>query len=110
MGSSAHTFLICLFRIDEGAFQLGVNFINQLQATVRKKGGVIQLRSDKPKFWSIVDGKDHNIEPNHLNPAVFEFNSIMLAGFPNSEDVQTWWNSDDVFKLLMWRECMEKIG
>merc|ERR1719401_806048 len=57
-----------------------------------------------------MDGREHNVEPNHLNPAVFDCNAVVILGFKSSSDVHGWWNSDEVFEILKWRSCMEKIG
>jgi len=106
----AWTFLVCLFKRKENMKLESMKFFDHFARTVRNRGGVIQLRSDKPQFWHIFDGKDNMVEPNHLNPAIFDFNCIVLAAFPSSEEVHTWWNSDEVFEWLKWREPVEKIG
>lgn len=39
-------------------------------------------------------------EPNHLNPAIFDCDSILVAGFWDLEQVHSWWASDEVVLLL----------
>merc|ERR1712232_838208 len=87
-----------------------MGFLDTLDKTVRGCGGNIQLRSQKPETWEFLDGKNHFREPNHLNPAIFDFDAITLAGFSSAEELHTWWNSDHLFNLLKSRDCIEKMG
>lgn len=103
-------FVICLFKRNDKDFITAQRFINNIEATVRDCGGNIQLRTDKPKDWEIFDGKDNFTEPNHLNPAIFDFNCLMVAGFRNTHDVYQWWNSDPMFEILKYRSPVEKMG
>lgn len=111
-GEQGDQFMVCLFRRnekdDEGCF----GFINALEDSVRQFGGRVQMRSDQPQDWDVVDGRDHFIEPNHLNPPIFDFNSVMVCGFPDSatETVNVWWNSDPVFQLMKKRHVIPKMG
>ncbi|CAK9018291.1 unnamed protein product [Durusdinium trenchii] len=57
-----------------------------------------------------MDGRDNFVEPNHLNPAIFDCDSILLAGFKDLEEVHSWWASDQVFELLKGRDTMEKMS
>lgn len=90
--------------------QAAARFINNVESTVRASGGNIQIRTDKPKDWEIFDGKDNFTEPNHLNPAIFDFGCILVAGFKTTHDVYAWWNSDPVFEILKYRSPVEKMG
>lgn len=106
-----HQFVICLFKKNEKLpFKEPLHFINAVEATVRDCGGNIQIRTERPKEWEIFDGKDNFTEPNHLNPAIFDFNSILVAGFRNTHDVYAWWNGDVMFQLLKYRTAVEKMG
>ncbi|CAE7503282.1 unnamed protein product [Symbiodinium natans] len=57
-----------------------------------------------------MDGKDHNVEPNHLNPAVFDFETVLVASFKDLEAVHSWWSSDQVFELMKQRGPLTKMG
>lgn len=103
-------FVVCLFKCNETDPHSGLAFIDDLEETVAKCDGKVQLRTDMPKDWEIFDGKDNFREPNHLNPAIFHFQSIMIAGFSSTKDVVAWWNSDIVFELLKYRTAVEKMG
>lgn len=103
-------FLVCLFRIHDHRRQEGLAWINQMMETIRRRRGFVQLRADKPTLWGVHDGKEHHVEPHHLAPAVFDFTTILLAGFNTNAEVQMWWSSDEVFHVLKSRDCIEKIG
>lgn len=105
-------YVICLFRRkEEGEVEESSSmFVNQFEQIVRDCGGIIQLRSDRPQDWDIYEGHDHLVEKDHLNPAIFDFNSIIIAAFDNSEEVHKWWDDDNIFKLLKTRTSIEKIG
>jgi len=105
-----HCFVVGTFRVHEHQMRQGTAWIDSLQTTIQRQGGLIQLRSDKPKLWTIIDGKDHNVEPHHLEPAVFDFTTIMLAAFPSTQDLQLWWSSDEVFDVMKQRHVVEKVG
>lgn len=106
----ADHFVICLFKTLDGAFNVAMKFVNEFEKTVRDCGGMVHLRADNPKSWEIFDGKDHFVEPNHLNPAIFDFNCISVLGFRSLEDLHTWWHSDEVHDVLSLRESVEKLG
>lgn len=103
-------FVVCIFKMEDSmkddAFRIFVAF----EEAMRAHGGQIQLRSFRPDHWEIYEGRDHHIEPNHLNPAAFDFDSIMLAVFPDSDTVHAWWSSDQVFEVLKNRTSMQKMG
>jgi len=104
------TFAICMLKRRPDCAEEGISFLDGLSESVRACGGNVQLRSNRPDTWEIVDGKNHFREPNHLNPAIFDFDAIVLAGFHSTEDLHTWWNSDQVFNLLKKRHPIEKMG
>ncbi|CAE8675651.1 unnamed protein product, partial [Polarella glacialis] len=106
----AEHFVILVFKKREDDTAAATQIINCLEDEIRAHGGKIQLRNDRPEQWEILDGQDNYLEPNHLNPAIFDFDTIMLAAFQSSEYVQTWWNSDAVFNLLKYRVSVEKMG
>eukprot|EP00425_Heterocapsa_triquetra_P030804 CAMPEP_0195116494 /NCGR_PEP_ID=MMETSP0448-20130528/112060_1 /TAXON_ID=66468 /ORGANISM="Heterocapsa triquestra, Strain CCMP 448" /LENGTH=263 /DNA_ID=CAMNT_0040153657 /DNA_START=25 /DNA_END=816 /DNA_ORIENTATION=- len=108
--AEADMFVVCMFRRAEGSGLAGLHFTSEFESTIRENGGNVQLRTDKPQNWDIIDGQDHHIEPNHLNPAIFDFNSLVLAGFNTAEQMHTWWNSDKMFELLKYRGDIEKMG
>jgi len=103
-------FLVCIFKMGEANQEEAAKFLEDFVATMRLRGGKVQLRSRRPQLWNVVEGLDHHVEPNHLNPATFDFNAIVIAGFTSTMDVHAWWNSNEVFELLKWRSSMEKIG
>lgn len=107
---TADYFVVCLFKRNEKVRDAAHDLINRVEAIVRDCGGNIQIRTDKPKDWEIFDGKDEFQEPNHLNPAIFDFNCILVAGFRNTHDVHAWWNSDPMFEILKYRAPLEKMG
>mmetsp|Transcript_25734 Transcript_25734/g.58564 ORF Transcript_25734/g.58564 Transcript_25734/m.58564 type:complete len:269 (-) Transcript_25734:70-876(-) len=106
----ADQFVCFLFRFKEKAQVEATQFVDRLIQSVRDRGGKLQTRSDNAKLWEVVDGGVHLEEPNHLNPAIFDFTSIALAGFSTLEEVQMWWNSDQVFNILKFRDPIEKMG
>eukprot|EP00440_Ansanella_granifera_P041836 gb/GFBE01045359.1/.p1 GENE.gb/GFBE01045359.1/~~gb/GFBE01045359.1/.p1 ORF type:complete len:265 (+),score=59.22 gb/GFBE01045359.1/:1-795(+) len=106
----AEHFLVALFKRRAGQERAARQIIGALEQGIRDYGGKIQLRSDRPANWSILDGKQHFVEPDHLNPAIFDFDTIMVGAFKTSERVHTWWNSDEVFELMKFREPIEKMG
>mmetsp|Transcript_31828 Transcript_31828/g.56180 ORF Transcript_31828/g.56180 Transcript_31828/m.56180 type:complete len:271 (+) Transcript_31828:98-910(+) len=110
VGVEVDQFVIILFKSNEADKMGALDFINRVEDSIRDWEGNIQLRTDKPKDWEIFDGKDHFREPNHLNPAIFDLNCIMVAGFRSTIDVHAWWNSDQVFSLLKYRSSIDKMG
>jgi uncharacterized protein (DUF1330 family) len=106
----ANRFVLCLFKIKDGEKPGAMKLLSVFEETVRRSDGHIQLRSHHPSSWDIFEGIDHSVEPNHLNPAVFDFNCVILAGFKDQDAVHKWWNSDEVFEILKYRSPMEKIG
>merc|ERR1711972_262883 len=68
------------------------------------------MRSDWPQSWDIIDGGDHFVEPNHLSPAIFDFNSVMIIAFHSVDELHKWRDSDSVFELLKFRQAIEKMG
>jgi hypothetical protein len=106
-------FVICLFKRNEKdhqEYQNSQRFINSVEASIRSSGGKIQIRTERLKDWDIFDGKDNITEPNHLNPAIFDFGVLLVGAFSNSHDVYSWWNSDPVFEILKYRTPIEKMG
>jgi hypothetical protein len=103
-------FVLCLFKIQDGSKPAAMKLLSVFEETVRSNDGHIQLRSHNPESWEIFEGRDHHVEPNHLNPAVFDFNCVLLAGFKDQEAVHKWWNSDQVFDVLKYRTGLEKMG
>lgn len=104
-------FGLCLFkRSAEVDRRAQLEYINTFEKSVRSYGGNIQLRSDYPQSWDIIDGKDQHVEPNHLNPAIFDVNSVMIIAFPSRDEMTMWWDSDLVFELLKFRQPIEKMG
>jgi len=106
----ADYFVICLFKCRQEASAASAQFVGDFAQSVRGCGGNIHLRSDKAKDWDILDGRDHHAQPNHLSPAIFDFNCVVLAGFHRLEDVHLWWSSDSVFSILKLRQPIEKMG
>lgn len=109
-GVEVDHFVVCIFKRNEKEPEAYHNYLNEVQKSIRGSGGNIQIRTDKPKEWEIFDGKDNFAEPNHLNPAIFDFSCIMVGAFRNTHDVCAWWNSDPVFELLKYRTPVEKMG
>jgi len=106
----ADHFLIAVFKARKGQEKDADAIISGLEREIRAVNGKIHLRSGRRASWDIMDGQDNFVEPNHLNPAVFNFDHILIAGFKTSETVHTWWNSDEVFELMKFREAVEKMG
>lgn len=118
------TFLVCMFKSVEGKKDETLDWVDQLVLSIRKAGGKIHVHCHTPKDWEIFEGKDNFVPPNHLNPAVFDFDCFLLVAFdPVAEDqaerkpsehmeapAHTWWKSDEVFELLKRRQNVEKIG
>lgn len=124
VAEQADTFVVCMCKSAEGKKDEALDWLDKLVVTIRKCGGKIQLRCHTPKDWEIFDGKENFVSPNHLNPAVFEFDCFLLIAFaPFAEDqaeqnpfepmetpAHAWWKSDEVFELLKTRQDVEKIG
>eukprot|EP00933_Yihiella_yeosuensis_P038416 TRINITY_DN3234_c0_g5_i1.p1 TRINITY_DN3234_c0_g5~~TRINITY_DN3234_c0_g5_i1.p1 ORF type:complete len:284 (-),score=50.48 TRINITY_DN3234_c0_g5_i1:226-1077(-) len=108
----ADQFLLCVFKKNTECddWAAPIKYITKMEGSMKKYGATIQLRSDRPENWEILDGQDNYVEPNHLNPAIFDFDSILLAGFKTTQDVYTWWTSEEVFELMKWREPLDKLG
>lgn len=106
----ADRFLICIFKYAQSDRLTAVQFLKDFERTARDKDGKIPVRSEHPTNWVSVEGGDHREEPNHLQPAAFDFNCILLLAFAGDEDIHKWWFSDEVFALLKNRSCMAKIG
>jgi len=102
--------VICTLQIKEGMALEARAFIDSLVDTVRVIGGKVQLRSERIEDWEIYDGRDNVISPNHLNPANFDFNAVIIAGFRSMELIHSWWQSDRVFETLRQRSAIAKIG
>jgi len=108
--SSGAAFLVCLLKRKESVKKEALNWCSRFQDTIRDMGGTIVIRVDRSHLWDVVDGRDHHIEPDHLHPAIFDMNGIILASFPTHGDVLRWWTSDAMFELIKWRTEIEKIG
>eukprot|EP00927_Polykrikos_kofoidii_P067203 TRINITY_DN62716_c0_g1_i1.p1 TRINITY_DN62716_c0_g1~~TRINITY_DN62716_c0_g1_i1.p1 ORF type:complete len:276 (-),score=53.92 TRINITY_DN62716_c0_g1_i1:122-949(-) len=103
-------FLVCVTRKHENCDEAARLFVKGMQQTIRTRGGKVQVSSGDPKNWVFLDGKDNFKEPNHLNPAIFNFDSIVMFAFSSTEELGAWWSSDEVFELMKHREAIEKIG
>lgn len=103
-------FVICLFKYRDRASPQADQFVSEFMKTVNGCGGNVHVWSDDTASWDIVDGRDNFAEPNHLNPAIFDFNCLVVCGFHGLEEVNVWWNSDEIFNLLKGRDPMQKIG
>jgi len=103
-------FVVCLFRCAEGATDVAWKFVNELETVAREHNGKTFLRADNPKTWEVFDGHGQFVEPDHLNPAIFDFNCVSILGFGGLEHVHNWWSSDEVHELLSLRESIEKMG
>lgn len=112
----ADVFVVCLLKRMESeellldALSPSLGFVELLADTMRQCRGKIQLLSHRPESWEVYEGKDHLVEPNHLNPAVFDFNCIVLAAFEDEEAVHSWWNSDLAFEVMKQRKTIETMG
>jgi hypothetical protein len=107
----ADVYVVCLVSRREGEDkQAGIKWVGDFVETVRAVNGKIQLLSSKPESWEVWEGKDHLVEPNHLNPAVFGFNTIAVAAFPDEEVIHAWWGSDMVFKMMQCRTPIDTLG
>jgi len=109
----ADQFVVMLFKRCEADAPTrieAIQFIENIQQTVHAHGGKIQVRTQRPLEWEVFDGRDNFVEPNHLNPAIFDFNAMVVAGFRSTDDVHVWWSSDEIFQLLKYRSCIEKLG
>lgn len=103
-------FVVCLFRRNEQEPEAAKKFIETYESIVRSCGGNVQIRTGRPKEWEVFDGRDNFREPNHLNPAIFDFTDVLVAGFRSTHDVHAWWSSDDIFGILKYRSCIDKMG
>ncbi|CAJ1445228.1 unnamed protein product, partial [Effrenium voratum] len=92
--ANAEHFLLGLFKKRSEKKREAMRFLYDLETNIQAYGGKVCLRTDQPDLWDIMDGRDHHEEPNHLNPAIFDFDSILLAGFKDLEAVHCWWASD----------------
>lgn len=109
-GDAEH-FLLGLFKKRPDRHRDALRFIYEMEMIIRGAGGKVCVRTDKPDLWDIMDGRDHFAEPNHLNPAIFDCDTILLAGFKDLEEVHSWWASDEVFELMKNRDVvMEKMS
>lgn len=106
----ADCFVLCLFKRSEIDMAGGLNFTNAFEKSIRSKGGRIPLKSDNPQKWEVLEGKDQFIEANHLQPAIFDFNSVIIGAMRTAEDIQSWWTSDEVFELLKRKDAILKMG
>lgn len=103
-------FVVCIFRFSDPKSSESREFTDKLEACVTQHDGKVVLRSLYSEDWQLYDGKNNFIAPNHLNPAIFDFNCILLLGFESFNAVQGWWKSEEMFSCLMRRTCAEKIG
>eukprot|EP00928_Gymnodinium_smaydae_P073814 TRINITY_DN56948_c0_g1_i1.p1 TRINITY_DN56948_c0_g1~~TRINITY_DN56948_c0_g1_i1.p1 ORF type:complete len:275 (-),score=48.93 TRINITY_DN56948_c0_g1_i1:287-1111(-) len=103
-------FVLCLFKCRADCAEKAGDIIRSLESSIRDKGGTIQMRCDEPKNWHIVDGKDNFKEANHLSPAVFDVEAIVMGAFSTTELIHAWWTSEEVFEIMKWREPVEKMG
>jgi hypothetical protein len=111
MLQEGEVYVVCMIRRkDTPNQQAGVQWVKDLIEVIREFNGQIQLQSWKPEAWEIYEGKDNFVEPNHLNPAIFDFNAIVLAAFPDDEVVQAWWGSDKVFEMMKYRDPIDAVG
>eukprot|EP00439_Symbiodinium_sp_Y106_P068252 s2950_g11.t1 len=107
---NAEQFVLGLFKKHPDRKRDADRFLNGLEAKIRAYGGKVCVRSDQVDLWDIMDGKDHNVEPNHLNPAVFDFETVLVACFKDLEAVHSWWSSDQVFELMKHRSPLAKMS
>jgi len=103
-------FVVCIFRFSDPSGSEAKQFLERLDSCFSQHDGKVVLRSSCPEDWQVYDGKHNFIAPNHLNPAIFDFNCILLIGFESFNAVQNWWKSEEMFSCLMRRKCAEKIG
>lgn len=103
-------FVVCIFRFEEPQGPDAEEFLQTLEATIDQNEGKVVLRSQCPEEWQVYDGKKNLIAQNHLNPAIFDFNAIVVLGFESFNAVQSWWKSEEMFTCLMRRGPAEKIG
>lgn len=106
----ASVFVVCLTKRNPDKAAESEVFFKNFENAVRNQGGMIQMRSNSSTNWHIVDGKDHWKAPNHLNPAIFDFDAMVIAAFPDHTDLMTWWASDEMFKLMKERSAIQKFG
>mmetsp|Transcript_43478 Transcript_43478/g.101557 ORF Transcript_43478/g.101557 Transcript_43478/m.101557 type:complete len:264 (+) Transcript_43478:108-899(+) len=107
---NAEQFLLGLFKKHPDQKVAAERFLAGLEAKIRAYGGKVCVRSDQVALWDVMDGKDHNIEPNHLDPAVFDFDTVLVASFKDLEAVHSWWSSDQVFEQMKHRACLTKMS
>eukprot|EP00929_Paragymnodinium_shiwhaense_P073921 TRINITY_DN37787_c0_g2_i4.p1 TRINITY_DN37787_c0_g2~~TRINITY_DN37787_c0_g2_i4.p1 ORF type:complete len:163 (+),score=44.37 TRINITY_DN37787_c0_g2_i4:62-490(+) len=104
----AGVFVVCLTKKVKDKDEEAEVFLQKLENTVRVWGGKMQSRTNNKEHWHIVDGKDNFKAPNHLSPAIFDFDSILIPVFSGPEELMTWWSSDEVFELLKEKLCPER--
>jgi hypothetical protein len=103
-------FVVIILRLADRADPRSQEFLDGLDCCIRASGGRIQLKSQATEEWQVYDGKDHFTAPNHLSPAIFDFNCIVVAAFRSFEEMYHWWNSEQMFNTLKNRTAAEKIG
>lgn len=106
----ADKFVVCIFRFSDPRGAEATAFLETLEKCIAQNEGKVVLRSQAWEEWQVYDGGNNFIAPNHLNPAIFDFNTIMLVGFESFNAVQSWWKSEEMFSCLMRRSAAEKIG
>lgn len=104
----ADVYAVCLVNRREG--EAGLKWVDDFVETIRAVPGKIQLLSSKPESWEVWEGKEHLVEPDHLSPAVFGFNSIIVAAFSDEDLIHAWWGSDMVFNVMKHRTPIDTLG
>jgi len=107
---TADVFVVCMMKTCEDCLREAQVFVKEFEGIIREKSGKVQMRSDYPKEWLVIDGKDNLKAPNHLNPACFDCDVLLVAAFPSSEALHTWWASNEVFALVKSRTSIAKMG
>jgi uncharacterized protein (DUF1330 family) len=83
-------------------------FTEKLVQTVRAVGGKVQVKCLKPNHWEVLDGNEHYVSPNHLSPAAFDYDCLLVFAFDSEEALHTWWGSEALFEVLKTRADDEK--
>jgi hypothetical protein len=108
--NTADHFVVCLMRKRKDMFNEAEKFFQRFEEVLRASGGKVQQRTCTPKNWVVIDGQDNWKQPNHLSPAIFDFDAVIIGAFKTQEELMTWWSSDEMFSLIKARQPIEKLG
>mmetsp|Transcript_27530 Transcript_27530/g.71432 ORF Transcript_27530/g.71432 Transcript_27530/m.71432 type:complete len:272 (-) Transcript_27530:73-888(-) len=104
--ASRDTYVLCVFDFEDPADDVASKFITNLLEGIHLYNAEVVLHSRDKDNWHVIEGKQHLEAQDHLSPAIFDFNYMVLTVWDSFPQVQEWWRSNELFSNIKLRHAL----